>query len=84
MLHIVLVTIRRESVSSFVGAMSSDPEVWLEQVTSEAEALSIVRTKCPHLVIVDSGPPHNNPLGLVREIISAERHGEYRRDECPV
>ena len=30
-----------------------------------------MRTRCPHLVIVDSGVPDTDPLDLVREMISA-------------
>jgi DNA-binding response OmpR family regulator len=71
MLHIILVTLRREIFHSFVECLSSDPEVCLEQVTSGAEALGIVRTESPHLVIVDSEVPDTDPLGLVREMISA-------------
>ena len=70
MLHILLVTVRRDIIHSFAEGLSSDPEVLLEQVTSGAEALSIVCTKCPHLVIVDSGSPDTDPLDLVREMIS--------------
>ncbi len=55
MLRILLVTIRGDVVRSFIEGLSSDPEVRLELVTSGAEALSIVRAKCPHLVIVDFG-----------------------------
>ncbi len=71
MLHILLVTARRELIHSFAEALSSDPDVRLEQVTSRAEALSMVRTECPHLVIIDSGIPDTDSLDLVREIISA-------------
>ena len=70
MLHILLVTVRGEILHSFAEGLSSDPEVSLDQVTSGAEALSIVRTKCPHLVIVDPGPADSEPLDLVREMIS--------------
>ena len=44
MLHIILVTVRPEIFHSFAERLSSDPEVRLDQVTSGAEALSIVRT----------------------------------------
>ncbi len=70
MLHILLVTTRPEIFNSFVKALSSDPEVCLDQKASGAEALSMVRTKCPHLVIVDSGLPDVESLHLVKEIIS--------------
>ena len=71
MLHIILVTVRPEIFHSFAEGLSSDPEVRLDQVTSGAEALGIVRTRCPHLVIVDSEVTDTDPLDLVREIISA-------------
>ena len=71
MLHILLVTVRQEIFHSFAEGLCSDPEVCLDQVTSGAEALSIVRTRCPHLVIVDSGSPGVDWLDVVKEIISA-------------
>ncbi len=71
MLHILLVSARRESIKAFAEGLSSDPEVCFDQVTSGAEALGIVRTRSPHLVIVDYEVPDTDPLGLVREIISA-------------
>ncbi|MFZ2447772.1 MAG: hypothetical protein WAW37_15565 [Syntrophobacteraceae bacterium] len=70
MLHILLVTGRREIFRSFAEGLSSDPDVCLEQVTSGAEALNIVRTRCPHLAIVDSASPESEPFDLVREMIS--------------
>ncbi len=71
MLHILLVSVRGENIRAFTKGLSSDPEVCLNLVTSGAEALNIVRAKCPDLVIVDSGYPDTDSLGLVREIISA-------------
>ena len=71
MLHIILVNAQRKNFHSFAEGLSSDPEVCLEQVSSGAEALSIVRNKSPQLVIVDSGSPDIEPLDLIREIISA-------------
>ena|SRR5208283_503040 len=71
MLHILLVTVRKELIHSFAEGLSSDPDVRLEQVTSRAEALGIVRTRSPHLVIVDSEVTDTDPLGLVKEIIRA-------------
>jgi DNA-binding response OmpR family regulator len=71
MLHIVLVTVRWENFHTFLGELCSDPEVCLDQVTSGAETLSIVGTRSPHLVIVDSEVPDTDPLDLVREMISA-------------
>jgi len=70
MLRILLVTVRREHLRVFIEGLSSDPEVELEYASSEAEALSIVRNNCPHLVIIDSGPSDNASLDLVRRIIS--------------
>lgn len=71
MLHILLVTKRPEDFRSFAECLSSDPELFLEHVDSRAETLSIVRTKCPHLVIVDSRPPEIGAMDLVREVIRA-------------
>ncbi len=71
MLHIVLVSVRRESIRAFAEGLSSDPEVCLEQVSSGSEALGLVRAQCPHLVIVDPGSPDIDWLDVVKEIISA-------------
>ena len=71
MLYVLLVTARREIFHSFAEGLSSDPEVRLDQVTSGVEALGIVRTGSPHLVIVDSEVTDTDPLGLVKEIIRA-------------
>jgi DNA-binding response OmpR family regulator len=71
MLHILLVTVRREHIESFAQGLSSDPEVRLDEAATGEEALNIVRTGCPHLVIVDSLPGDEGPLDLVREMIGA-------------
>lgn len=68
MLHILLVSVRREGIEEFAEALSSDPEVRLDQVTSGADAIAAVRTECPHLVIVDSGLPDIEAFDLVRKI----------------
>ncbi len=66
MLHIILVTVRPEIFHSFAECLRSDPEVCVDHVNSGAEALGIVRTGSPHLVIVDSEVTDTDPLGLVR------------------
>lgn len=71
MLQILLITNRRESLHSFIEALLSDPEVYLDQLSSETEALSVVRTKCPNLVIIDSGSFDTDALDLVRVLITA-------------
>ncbi|MGO8943686.1 MAG: response regulator [Syntrophobacteraceae bacterium] len=71
MLNILLVSIRRGSISELAKGLSSDPEVCVDQVTSGAEALNTLGTKCPHLIIIDSGLPDTEPLNLVRKIINA-------------
>ncbi|MEM5786242.1 MAG: hypothetical protein AAGU11_02915 [Syntrophobacteraceae bacterium] len=70
MLQILLITARPEALSSFIeGISSKGQEVCLEQVTSGAEALNVVRNRCPHLVIVDSENPDSDALSLVRDMI---------------
>lgn len=69
MLQILLLSTRTNHLRSFAESLSSDPEVCLEQVASATEALSIVRTKCPHLVVVDFGPQVYDSLELVRQMI---------------
>jgi DNA-binding response OmpR family regulator len=71
MLHILLVSSRWGNIKTFVEGLSSDPEVCLEQVGAGTEALTVVRTKHPHLVIIDSGLPDTESFHLVREIVSA-------------
>ena len=44
MLHILLVSVRREGIEEFAEALSSDPEVRLDQVTSGADAICC----CPY------------------------------------
>ncbi len=70
MLNILLVSIRQGSISELAKDLSSDLEVCVDQVTSGAEALNTLRTKCPHLIIIDSGLPDTDALDLVRQVIS--------------
>lgn len=70
MLHILLVTARRERIQSFAEGLSSNPDVCLDETAAGAQALNIVRTECPHLVIVDSVSADTDSLDLVRQMIS--------------
>ena len=47
MLRIVLATTRPEALQAFAAALSSDPEVQLENVVSGAEALEAGAHHCP-------------------------------------
>ena len=69
MLRIVLATTRLEAMQAFVEALSSNPEVRLQHVTSGAEALEAVRISAPHLVIIDSGLANHEPLELVKKLL---------------
>ena len=69
MLHILLVTSRGQRIQSFVEGLSSDPQVRLELVAAGTEALDVVRTGAPDLVIVDSTTENLDSLDLVRRII---------------
>lgn len=69
MLHILLVSIRRERIRPFTGGLSSDPEICLDHAASGTEALTAIDAKCPQLVIIDSELPDTDPLGLVKKII---------------
>ena len=69
MLRIVLATARQESIHSFAEGLASDPEVRLEQVSSGAESLGVVRTNSPHLVIIDSALPDMEPLHVVQKLL---------------
>ncbi|MFZ0927575.1 MAG: hypothetical protein WAN11_03180 [Syntrophobacteraceae bacterium] len=70
LLHVLLVSVRQESIGAFAKGLSSDPEVCIDQVTSGADVLNALRTKCPHLIIIDSGLPDTDALDLVRQVIS--------------
>ena len=69
MIHILLATTRPESLRSFSEALSSDPEVRMEQVASGADAMRGVRTSSPHLVVIDHELPDIKPLSLVSELL---------------
>ncbi|SPF50219.1 Response regulator receiver protein (fragment) [Syntrophobacter sp. SbD1] len=69
MLHILLVSVRRESIKAFFEGLSSDPGIHLDQVASGTEALTVARAKCPHLIIIDSELPDTESLDLVKKII---------------
>ena len=69
MLRIVLATDRLEAIQAFVEALSSNPEVRLQHVTSGAEVLEAVSVSAPHLVIIDSGLTDNEPLELVKKLL---------------
>jgi len=70
MLHIVLFSDMPNHMRSFAEGLSADPEVRLDRAATEAEILSLVRDKCPHLVIFDSGTSEPDSLELVRKTIS--------------
>ncbi|MCX5891410.1 MAG: response regulator [Deltaproteobacteria bacterium] len=69
MLLIVLATARPEALSSFAAALSSDPEVHLQQVASGTEALEAGRTLAPHLMVIDY-LPDTESLSLVRKLLT--------------
>ena len=69
MLHIVLATTRPEVRHAFAAAQALDPEVHLQQVVSGADALEAARASAPHLVVIDSGLPDTESLGLVQKLL---------------
>jgi DNA-binding NarL/FixJ family response regulator len=69
MLRLVFATTRPEAMHAFAAALSSDPEVRLEQVASGAEALEAARSPDLHLVIIDSDLPDIPPLELVQKLL---------------
>lgn len=69
MLHLVLATSRPESLQAFAAALSSDPEVRLEQVDSGSAALLAVSASAPHLVIIDTDLPDFPSLDLVQKLL---------------
>lgn len=72
MLRIVFAVSRPEIMRSFTEALSSDPDVSLERVSSGAEALQAVRRDSPHLVIIDSPLPDMEPLELVSKLLTVD------------
>ncbi|HBZ57222.1 MAG TPA: response regulator [Syntrophobacteraceae bacterium] len=71
MLNILLATTRPEAMQPFTEALSSDPEVHLDQVASSVDVLAAVRASAPHLVIIDADLPDIAPLELVRKLLMA-------------
>ena len=69
MVDILLVTARGESLRPFVEGLSRDPGVRLDIVSSGAEALGVVQTQAPQLLIVDSTSERLDSFDLVRRII---------------
>ena len=72
MLRILLATARPEALHAFADALSSDPEVRLEQVASGADALSAARTSSPQLAVIDFELPDTKPLDLVTELLMVD------------
>ena len=69
MLLIVLASAHPEALHSFAAALSADPEVQLQQVTSGTEALEVGRTFPPHLMIIDY-LADIEPLSLVQKLLT--------------
>ncbi len=69
MLRIVLATARPRAMQAFAAALSSNPEVRLQQVGSGAEVLETARASAPHLVIIDTGLQDDEPLELVQKLV---------------
>ena len=69
MLRLVLATTRPEALQAFAAALSSDPEVDLQQVASGAAALEAARASALHLVIIDADLPDIASLDLVQKLL---------------
>lgn len=69
MLNILLATTRPEAMQPFTEALSSDPEVHLDQVASSVDVLAAVRAFAPHLVVIDSSMPDTDPLSLIPKLL---------------
>lgn len=70
MLHILLVSARQEILHPLAEGLAADPEVRLDQVSSGAEALQILRTACPQLAVIDIELPDIEPLPLVQKLLT--------------
>ncbi|MGC9194975.1 MAG: response regulator [Syntrophobacteraceae bacterium] len=69
MLHILLVTARKDRMQAFIDGISRESEVQLELATAGSQALEMVRSACPDLVIVDSTSEKLDAPDMVRRII---------------
>ena len=69
MLRLVLATTRLKALQAFAAALSSDPEVRLQQVASGAAALEAARSSNPDLVIIDADLPDTPSLDLVQKLL---------------
>jgi DNA-binding NarL/FixJ family response regulator len=69
MLRLVLATTRPQALRAFAAALSSDPEVRLQQVASGAAALEAERSSNPDLVIIDADLPDTPSLDLVQKLV---------------
>ena len=69
MLRIVVATTRPHGLQAFTTALSSNPEVHLEFVSTEAEALEAVGTSAPQLVIIDQNLNDSGALELVPKLL---------------
>lgn len=70
MLHILLVSVRQETLHPLVEGLAADPEVCFEEVCSGTEALRVIRTNPPQLAIIDFELPDREPLPLVQELLT--------------
>jgi DNA-binding response OmpR family regulator len=70
MVHILLITVRKDGLKPFIEGLASEPQVRLELASAGARALEMVRTGSPQLVIVDSTSDGLDSLDVVRRIIS--------------
>jgi DNA-binding response OmpR family regulator len=70
MLHILLVSARQETLRPLAEGLAADPEVRLEEISSGAEALRVIRTNSPQLAIIDFELPDREPLPLVQELLT--------------
>jgi DNA-binding NarL/FixJ family response regulator len=69
MLRIVLATARPQAMQGFAEALSSNPAVNLQRVSSGAEALEAARATSPHLMIIDADLTDTAPLDLVQNLL---------------
>jgi DNA-binding response OmpR family regulator len=69
MMRILLVSARSEELGPFQDYLAADPAVSLQLAASGADALRLVRSGSPHLVIIDHKLPDTRPLMLVTELL---------------
>ncbi len=72
MYNFLLVSPRPDELGDFTAALTAQPDITLNQVTSGGEMLRIIRDESPHLVILDRKIKDRDSLELVNELLQVD------------